>query len=105
METFSNGVYGISCNTVGCVIGHSVRLNPRLFASFHHLFGYIEWSEEFTGLCSYSFEWSWCFSGQWADIDNTVKGAISRIEAVLESTVESHPDYDRFDKALVFFTV
>jgi hypothetical protein len=95
MECYNSAYDG--CNTAGCVIGHSVRLNPSLFYT-----DYAEWSENFTGLSCHSFEWGWCFSSAWEYIDNTVEGAISRIKALLEGTITSHPDYDKFDNSVFF---
>ena len=38
-----------------------------------------------------SDQWKWCFSGRWVDTDNTVEGAIKRIEYLIEN--DDIPEY------------
>lgn len=97
-------VSNFECATAGCVIGHSVRLDTELmkkvitdagnFSGIPRL--YTAWSEEFTGLIYDSIRWQWCFSGGWKQYDNTVKGAISRIESLIDDTWREHEHYQRF---------
>lgn len=124
MKVFSNDIYGTTaervdtlikdeykCNSGGCVIGHSIVLDTELFnkvliinpladkenGRYKNLDeAYAYWSEKFTGLIANSTDWEWCFGADWVTHDNTVAGAISRIEALLSGTIESHKDYETF---------
>jgi len=80
------------CGTVGCVLGHCTVLdpNPELIPLYDNggiHFG--EWSEKFTGLPVGSDKWNFCFSHQWAEFDNTPKGASDRILMLLDSGIPS----------------
>ena len=97
-------VSNFECASAGCVIGHSVRLDPELMKKVIEDVGpirglprlYTEWSERFTGLQNDTDEWQWCFGGNWIEFDNTISGAISRIEALVDGTWKNHDDYDEF---------
>lgn len=77
-----------ACGTIGCVIGHCTVLDdieniPTLASSLGvkpNTIDFSGWSESFTGLRHFSHGWSWCFGGEWADVDNTPKGASDRIK-------------------------
>lgn len=85
------------CGTTGCIIGHAVSLNRGLMDmlvkqantyNFHRL--YARWSVLFTGVDSESNEWYFMFSGRWQWYDNTIEGAIDRIQAVINGTWRFH---------------
>ena len=89
-----------SCKTAGCVIGHCIVLDTKLakelFAQYSVNTAYMIWSEEFTGLENHTLEWKWCFSSSWKYSDNTVKGAIRRIKALIDGTWQQSKDYEDF---------
>lgn len=91
------------CETAGCVIGHCINLDTDLFKKqFHNASNglikgvFTRWSEEFTGLSAISKLWNFMFSGEWDTLDNTIKGAITRIEAVINDCPEKHKDWNDF---------
>lgn len=71
----------VECETLGCIIGHSLVLAPELVVKNEKgVIQYADWSEEFTGIVWASSEWYWCFSFDWEYLDNTPEGAALRIE-------------------------
>jgi len=76
----------INCNSVGCVIGHCVQLDPDpeniprdgYFETIH----FYDWSLTFTNIDNEN-EWSWCFDSSWEKTDNTPTGASKRIEYLI----------------------
>jgi len=87
MNRFGSGnEVAIQCNTVCCIIGHSIVLAPELIK--YDKWGGIEfgmWSEEFTGLAYESPAWKFCFSPDWSKVDNTPQGASDRIFTLLKT--------------------
>ena len=85
MEGFREGQHITpECDSVGCVLGHCVGLdpNPDGIARWEDEgINFFKWSANFTGL---SVGWAWCFSGKWVRTDNTPKGAALRIEWLLK---------------------
>lgn len=76
----------ISCNSVGCALGHCIHLFPE------EQIEYDSWREiDFfrTGkhLDLTDPEWKWCFSAHWPEIDNTPKGAAKRIRMLANGEV------------------
>ena len=93
----------IECNSPACVIGHAIRLDIPLMQSImskdkyaSSTFIYSKWSEEFTGLNYFEKDWDWCFASKWKRIDNTIAGAISRIQSLIAGTIELHPHYHHY---------
>lgn len=78
------------CNSVGCVIGHctvldSENVKQNYLNSDTGIIKFTDWSYDFTGLHGYL--WDFCFGGAWVDTDNTIEGAIKRIESVINGEV------------------
>jgi hypothetical protein len=74
------------CNSVGCVIGHSITLAPNMVVRYpDQSIDFEEWSEEFTGIESSNNEWDWLFSSGWHGVDNSPEGAALRIEWFLKN--------------------
>lgn len=48
--------------------------------------------------------WSWCFSGEWSETDNTVHGAAARIEWMLERGVPADADDQESGNAPLCYT-
>lgn len=87
------------CNSIGCVIRHCAVLEegelPRLpngGIDFSH------WSYKFTGLHTMDVEWEWCFGSSWSQHDNSIEGAVNRIEYLVNN--ESVPE--GFDEDLLY---
>lgn len=78
------------CNTIGCAIGHCTVLDDKELPRFSTGgIDFAEWSKDFTGLVrsdgSMNMDaWAWCFSAEWAHVDDTPLGASQRIEWLLE---------------------
>lgn len=74
-----------ACGAVGCIIGHSIVLDPEVDEiSMQADASYTKWSERFTGLSSDSHDWQWLFSSEWKYVDNTAIGASNRIKHFVE---------------------
>lgn len=101
-EQFDMGKYreggiptDVNCNSPGCVIGHATKLNPSLFkfcmenaserrGPFFTHYSYVGFAESFFGICEVDEEYCWLFDHSWVDIDNSIEGAIMRIDILLE---------------------
>lgn len=73
-----------SCGTVACAVGHGPAAGITFCPSDLEPNGYPGWlkySERFVP--SGSPEWIWCFSDEWAEFDNTPRGAAARIRHLL----------------------
>lgn len=125
MVTFSNNINSFKtedltyCNTAGCVIGHSIILDVPLFKRLEikaiqeysnitgeairqrNIFLFSKWSEEFTGISQLDEEWNWCFGSEWNFYDNSISGAISRIEALIDNKITEHKHYSDFKRFLL----
>ena len=57
------------CKSAGCIIGHCTILDnyENIIKDDIGQIDFIEWSENFTGLTSYTDNWNWCFGGSWLD--------------------------------------
>lgn len=83
------------CGSVGCVIGHATYvIDPK--TPFESWFDYSIRVFGITGSCVCGDRWDWCFSSEWALIDNTPEGAGKRIMWLLERGL---PD-DAFDQII-----
>ena len=68
------------CGTVACACGHGPMAGmPGLEGE-----DWTGYSERVFHLSPFQPEWDFLFSGQWADIDNTPKGAAARIRRLLD---------------------
>lgn len=69
-----------TCGTVGCALGHATyAVTPKRKGE-----DWDDYSKRALGIEELSDEWLWCFSDQWADVDNTPTGAAARIDYLLE---------------------
>jgi len=80
--------YDPECESVGCIIGHCTIIDKENVKANYvdDLSGEIDfhkWSEQFTGLKSISPEWNFLFSMDWKDVDNSIKGAVQRLEYII----------------------
>lgn len=62
-----------TCGTVGCAVGHGPYAGIRKYATE----SWMEYSNRAFKLSD--SEWYFCFGANWAQIDNTAKGAGKRI--------------------------
>lgn len=90
----------IECKTVGCVIGHAVVLDKEnVYKNYiNPITGGIKfttWMEDFLDLKDYRL-FKFLFSGEWENYDNTIKGAIKRIDYILEDNDISNFKYENF---------
>lgn len=81
-EYFPCKIQYTHCSTSACAVGHAPYVEglpkPEVDESW------VGYSVRIFGLVSSSYEWEWCFSGEWADADNTPHGAAKRILWLLE---------------------
>lgn len=69
-----------TCGTAACALGHA----PSIFRVPKDCNSWWNLAEELFGLEDGSYEWAWCFSGEWVDVDNTHTGAAKRILWLLD---------------------
>lgn len=78
------------CNTIGCIVGHCTELDtPENIKKFANTYDseagkFLKWSKHFTGF-GLETGWEYCFSGHWESIDNTVLGAIARLQHFIDN--------------------
>lgn len=80
------------CNSAGCIIGHCAVIDKKRFFEISQetqLNGpYHNWSIEFFGIGNkdmHTAEWLWLFGQAWNETDNTLKGAIARMQYVYDN--------------------
>ncbi len=76
----------ITCGSVGCAMGWAPFFGLSILEEEIRV-GQIDWVlywERMTGLSTDAKESSWCFSADWAKVDNTRQGAGLRIRYMLE---------------------
>ena len=96
MDTFLDGVrdsgartWEPECGTVACALGHAPNVPgiPKPLVEGENWYAY---SDRVLGLGDK--DWEWCFSSDWAEVDNTPQGAATRIRYLLK-----HPDLEGWD--------
>lgn len=85
------------CNSVGCVLGWCTELDSENIKK-NYMFSdgeinFYSWSEHFTGVSRVDWDWDFLFSENWAEVDNTLEGAIKRLEYVIKNG-EAPDDWD-----------
>ncbi len=87
-DQFDMDCYVNSCGTVRCVVGWATTfkgLEP--IDDDYYLngtrFSYNRYSKRLFEV--YHNQWEWCFGGCWASVDNTVEGAIKRINYLIDN--------------------
>ena len=78
--TVAGTVAPSACGSVACVLGHALLMVKAA------IYGetWKEYSLRVFGIQQCSIDWRWLFSPVWEDHDNTVAGAVSRIDYYLE---------------------
>jgi len=77
-----------TCGTAACALGHA--------ASIFRVPKECWWGDlakSLFGIDGVSEEWDWCFSGDWADVDNTHYGAAKRILWLLDKGLPDQWSY------------
>jgi len=69
-----------TCGTAACALGHT----PSIFRIPEDCRSWWGLAEHLFGIDDDSEEWDWCFSGDWAHVDNTHYGAAKRIMWLLD---------------------
>lgn len=80
-----NGDNKVECNSVGCIIGHCVILDPKLikYNSHGHLL-FVDWSHDFFGILNFrKCTWDYLFSFEWQEVGDVKKQALIRMNKVL----------------------
>lgn len=103
-----NNAYGHECMTVGCVLGWGVEAFS--LDELKEAEAYVSESDE---VCFWTFGsnvlgldeddevWTFLFSSDWKPIDNTLEGAIERLNHVLsDKPMNEHEHYQEFIKTL-----
>jgi len=73
---------------VGCAIGHSLSLEPdpnKYLILSNMDFDYKRWADDYFGFNLN--EYFWCFGSFWGKIDNSRRGAIIRMYALINGMV------------------
>lgn len=92
MESYSKGSWLAEspkeiCGSVACMAGYAVLHAPEELINScrpDQLFDYDEFTEEFFDINIGSPLYNWLFSPAWAETDNTVEGAVRRMEYTIE---------------------
>lgn len=80
-----------SCDTVGCVIGNAPKAgfpvveSDLYFDMSEYRVSWFKYCERVFGIKDSSALWVYLFDGEWETIDNTVQGAIGRINDALDN--------------------
>jgi len=112
METFGDTYKTVlpkpSCGSFGCVVGHlplfeefkDIILNlPTVIggglSDDEYLYGifYRDVCEKVLGISEDSYLWTYLFDCNWAEIDNTLEGAVFRIQHAI-TVLEKNPIVD-----------
>ena len=85
------------CNSVGCVIGHCTILDKweNIPKNYINKINFEIWSENFTGLISYTNNWKWCFGPLWQDEKEQI---LLRLKYFIDN--QKTPDYWDYDYLL-----
>lgn len=75
--------YFDECGTVGCALGW-MSWAPQFFEERKWQSSYFAIGEKVFGIQEDSKEWEFLFSSFYADHDNTIEGAIGRIDTLLK---------------------
>ena len=70
-----------SCGTVACVLGHGPSIVTPGLPGEH----WVDYGIRVFGIDDDEPEWEWLFSADWDDFDNTLKGAVKRIDYYLSN--------------------
>ena len=85
------------CGSTGCVIGHSTILDnwENIPKKYNEEINFTDWSENFTGLTSYTDNWNWCFGVNWP---NDKRQILLRIKYFIDN--QTTPDWWNSDYLL-----
>ncbi len=73
----------IGCGTSACALGHAPFVTGLPKPNEKENWSY--YSERIFDMSYYSDEWGWCFSCQWASVDDTPQGAAARIKHLVKN--------------------
>jgi hypothetical protein len=69
------------CDSTGCMVGHLTAIDAENFVeNYLNSYGninFLNWSRDYFEVKGY--EWSYLFHESWAEVDNTLEGAIARM--------------------------
>jgi hypothetical protein len=78
------------CDSTGCMVGHLTAINAENFVeNYLNSYGninFLNWSRDYFELKDY--EWSYLFHESWAEVDNTLEGAIARMRRLASGMSE-----------------
>ncbi len=106
------------CGSVGCILGHMPFINNPAFCTIYqdwkipnirnHDFGdrlptldFLAYSERVLKIASNEAVWDYLFSGDWAVIDNTVEGAVFRLNNVISDIQSGMGDQELDEKYIL----
>ncbi len=89
-DQFDMDYYMNECGTVGCVVGWATTFKgleviDSDYDDYGYRIKYYSYSKRLFDLTSNKPEWYWCFSSKWAYVDNTIEGAIKRINYLIDN--------------------
>jgi len=81
----NGGLAQFPCHTVACALGHGPAAGILANPSADMIGDHIIWSRYSEKFVDHGEEhWSWIFGEEWAEIDNTHRGAAARIRFLLD---------------------
>jgi hypothetical protein len=78
------------CNSLGCMVGHLTAIDAdnigKNYIRSDGSIKFAQWSRDYFELEVY--EWGYVFSAAWAEVDNTLEGAIARMRRLANGISE-----------------
>jgi hypothetical protein len=78
------------CDSVGCMVGHLTTIDAEnVMENYLNGYGRInfgQWSTDYFEVNHY--EWDYLFNENWAEVDNTLEGAIDRMRRLANGMSE-----------------
>jgi hypothetical protein len=90
MGHYREGQHTPECNSVGCMVGHLTAIDAdnigKNYIRSDGSIKFAQWSTYYFELEVY--EWGYVFSAAWAEVDNTLEGAIARMRRLANGMSE-----------------
>jgi hypothetical protein len=78
------------CDSVGCMVGHLTAIDSENVMKNYIMsdgsIHFLNWTMDYFEVDGY--EWDYLFSSYWAEVDNTLEGAIARMRRLANGMTE-----------------
>jgi hypothetical protein len=78
------------CDSIGCMVGHLTAIDAEnVMENYLNRYGninFLNWSRDYFEVEGY--EWDYLFNETWAEVDNTLEGAIARMRRLANGMSE-----------------